>query len=220
MDLKFDKLSTHWSMAFDVEYSEQRIWRPIRDSRPSSGAPNQVKIVEQKAQWGVNYSMGDTGFLIRKRDFVSAGISWFERWDAIPDLPRPSHAFIIGLRDETIEAFGDGVHTGTISAYLHDPNVALLVRHPTGWTLGLAARICHPASKHIGDRYGYRLILAMALLNTYTGHLIDRLTHGEFGEWIERLGDSKRSEICSQLVAKAMQAQGELTGLGVLSKPP
>ena len=179
-----------------------------------------MKITEQKAQWGVNYSMGDTGFLIRKCDFVAAAIRWDERWDAIPDLPHPSHALIISNQDETIEAFGDGVHTSTVSAYLHDPNVALLVRHPTGWSPALAARICHAASKHIGDKYGYRLILAMALLNTYTGHLIDRLTHGEFGEWIERLADSKRSEICSQLVAKAMQAQGEFAGLGVLAHPP
>ena len=178
-----------------------------------------MNVAVQKAQWGVNYCAGYSAFLIRKGDFISAGIRWFEHWDDVPNLPSPSHAFIITGKDSTVEAFGDGIHTGTLSGYLHDMTCAVLVRRPLHYTPDMGVRIVQAANAHLGDHYNYALIGAMAVSNSLLGHGLDMLTRGWFSRAVDGLADRKRYAICSQLVALAMQPQEEVMALGVLARP-
>lgn len=178
-----------------------------------------MQIVEQRPVWQTNLNVGYNAFITRRKDFISAGIRWFSRWDDLPGVPPVSHAFIISGPNETIEAFGNGVGRGTLSAYLNDPNVALLIRVPSGYTEDLGQRIVAEAAKHIGDRYGYVLIAAMALTNTILGHGIDKATGGWLSRKVDGWADGKREEICSELVAIADAAQPELAGRGILKNP-
>lgn len=178
-----------------------------------------MTITEAKPQWGVNYGEGFDAFTVRKKDFVAAGIRWFSRWDEMPGLPPVSHAFKIIGKDLTIEAFSDGVHYGTLTAYLSDPDVALLVRKPILWTPEMGRGMVEQAQKHLGDKYGYTLIVAMALTRSFLGRGLDWLTRGWTTRFVDDLLDSKRQEICSELVAMADQAQPELAGKGVLAQP-
>jgi len=179
-----------------------------------------VTVIEQKSQFGVNYDIGYDGFTSRQKDFISAGINWFERWEAIPGVPPVSHVFKIVGEDLTIEAFGDGVRHGKLSNYLNDHTCALLVRKPLGWTLGMGFRMHEEAKRHLGDRYNYFLIVAMAISNSYLGKWIDKKTSGKFSMWITDWADNAKSEICSSLVARVNGAMPELEGKSVLAKPP
>ncbi len=40
-----------------------------------------MNIAEQKPYFGANYDVGYIGFTVTKASFVSAGISWFTKWD-------------------------------------------------------------------------------------------------------------------------------------------
>lgn len=183
-----------------------------------------MKVYEAVATFGNQtargfYGPGYVGFTVRKRDFVAAGIQWFERWDAIVDLPCPSHTFIITGLDSTVEAFGDGVHSGTLTHYLTDPDVALLIRRPMGWTPDLGARIVAAADRRIGKKYGYWLIAGMAISNSFAGRALSWLTRGWFTRKVNALFDSRSTEICSGLVAESLQEQPELAGVGCLKEP-
>lgn len=164
-----------------------------------------MNIAIQKPRYGHNYAPGYFGFVIRRKDFIAAGIRWFSRWDSLPSIPAPSHAFVIGTEDTTIEAFGSGVAYGSLQAYLDDQDVALIVRRPARWTPKLGDAIVEQAATHIGERYGYGLIAAHALSNTYAGHLLTKLTRGWFERKVVAALDSRRAEICSELVARAAQ---------------
>ena len=111
-----------------------------------------MTVIEQKSQFGVNYDIGYDGFTSRQKDFISAGINWFERWEAIPGVPPVSHVFKIVGEDLTIEAFGDGVRYGKLSNYLNDHTCALLVRKPLGWTLGMGFRMHEEAKRHFIEK--------------------------------------------------------------------
>ena len=178
-----------------------------------------MTVVEQRPQFGVNYDVGYDGFTARPKDFIAAGIKWFTRWDAIPGVPPVSHALKIVGEDLTIEAFGDGVHYGKLSDYLNDPNVCLIVRKPKGWTPEMGARLKSEAEKHLGEKYNYPLIVALAICNTYLGKWIDNKLKGKLSEWLQGLADRKRYDICSVCVAKMNNEMPELQGKGVLAQP-
>lgn len=165
-----------------------------------------MKITSQSPAYGVNYFVGCSAFNIRRHDFVAAGIRWFEHWDNIPDLelPLPSHTYIITGQNETEEAFGNGVHSGTLSAYFNDPNVAVLVRKPIGWTPEIGIQIVNAAMTYDGQKYAYWQIAAMAASHSFFGQVASRLTGGWLGHQLEKMADSKDSAICSEVVAGAM----------------
>lgn len=162
------------------------------------------RIVSQPIVWGGNVDAGYTGFISRRKDFVSAGIDWFERWDKLPGDPPVSHTFIITGPDSTIEAFSDGVKEGTLSNYLRDPNVALFAKRPKGYNNVMAVDICTAARRMLGERYNYGMIAAMAVSNTFLGHWVNKLT----GNWLENTlthwADRNQCAICSHVVATAM----------------
>ena len=178
-----------------------------------------MTVIEQKPQFGVNYDVGYDGFTARQKDFIAAGIKWFSRWDALPGTPPVSHAFKIVGEDLTIEAFWDGVRYGKLSDYLNDPDVALLVRKPKGWTPELGQRLKAEMEKHLGEKYNWTLIAAIAIANTYLGKWIDKVTKGKFSKWIEGVADRSRYDICSVCVSKTNNAMPEYQGKGVLNNP-
>jgi len=175
-------------------------------------------ILDEPLRWGENCDVGWTGFIARKHSFIAAGISWFSRWDEISHVP-VEHTFIISKQDETIEAFQNGIRAGTLSAYINDPDVAILVRQPAIWTPDIGARIVERANKHIGEDYNDALIAADALVNTFLGHWLNHVSRGAFAEHLTKLADSDKRWICSKLVAYANSIQ-ELEALGgVLANP-
>lgn len=179
-----------------------------------------MNVIEQKAQFGINYDIGYDAFTAHPKDFLTAGINWFERWDALPGFPPASHALKIVGEDTTVEALAHGVVYGKLSVYLNDPECALMVRRPSGWTPDIGNRLKLAAESHIGERYNYGLIVMMALAHTYLGHGIDELFHGKFSKWLEELADSKRKSICSQMVARSNNSLPEYRNRGVLRLPP
>ena len=179
-----------------------------------------MNVIEQNPQFGVNYDVGFDAFTCHPKDFITAGIGWFERWDALPGVPPASHALKIVGEDQTIEAFFDGVRYGKLSDYLNDPECALLVRRPILWTPDMGARMVAEAEKHLGEKYNYFLIAMMAIGHSFLGHWIDKQTDGKFSRWLEKLADGTNSEICSQLVAKVNSAMPELRDKSVLKLPP
>lgn len=174
-------------------------------------------ITDQTIAWGSNVDIGFTGFLSRKRDFISAGIDWFSRWDQLPGDPPVSHTFIVSGRDQTIEAFADGVAYGRLTTYLRDPDVALFMRCPDNWDPSVGSALVGAAARRLGDRYNYALIGALAVSNSLAGHGLDLITGGWFGRTVSGWADSKTRQICSQLVAGAMRTR--YGSLGCLSKP-
>jgi hypothetical protein len=177
-----------------------------------------MDVLEQPLEWGVNCDVGWIGFISRHNDFIADGINWFSRWDEISKIPI-THTFIITGPDSTIEAFNDGVRTGTLSAYLNDPNVALLVRRPIGWTPDMGGRIVSKAQIHVGEGYDDWLIFADAVSNTLIGHWLDHVSNGSVSQHLTQWADSAHKEICSKLVAIAM-SQPETQSFGVLANTP
>lgn len=176
-----------------------------------------VTVIEQARSFGTNYGVGWTGFISRRNDFVAAGIDWFSRWDEISNVP-VTHTFIICGEELTIEAFTSGVDYGSLSAYINDPDTAVLVRQPILWTPEMGQRIVDKAVLHLHEKYNDWLIAADALVNTFLGHYIDHLTNGRLTSVITKAADSPTKEICSKLVALAM-AQPETEAFGVLANP-
>jgi hypothetical protein len=178
-----------------------------------------MTIPKQVPQWRGNYDLGYVGFTVTKGSFVSAGISWFSRFDDMPHVPAPTHCFVFKSENETVEAFANGVKVGTLNQYLDDPNVRVLVRRPREYTRELGGRIVAESETHLGHRYGYVLIAALAVSNSVIGRLLSVVTRGWFTRAVTRVADSKSQEVCSELVAMAMQAQPELKLRGVLANP-
>lgn len=178
-----------------------------------------MNIVEQKPDWLGNYLPGYIGFTVTKGSFISAGIDWFSRWDDIPNVPAPTHCFVITDENQTIEAFASGVKRGTISSYLNNPDVCLLIRRPRNYSRELGLKIVQETEKHLGHKYGYILIGALAISNTFVGHFLTTMTGGWFQEAVTKLADKTSQDMCSELVAISMQAQESLKYMGCLIKP-
>lgn len=169
-------------------------------------------ILQAKAQFGVNYDIGFTGLISRRKDFISAGIDWFTRWNRMPGDPPVSHAFIITGPDSTVEAFANGVKPGTLSAYLQDPDVTLIVKRPLRWNPDIGYALASKAKSLIGKRYNYPLIVALAISNSFLGKGLSAITGGWFGRTVDAMAEDKHALICSQFDAEVMAAEYPETG--------
>ena len=178
-----------------------------------------MQITVDSPHYPGNYAPGYAAWTVTHGNFISQGIRWFTRWDALLKLPIPSHAFIITGQDSTVEAFPDGVHPGTLSAYLNDPEVALLVRKPFGWTPEMGAAIVAAANQRIGEHYGYSLIVGMAIANSFLGRGLDWITRGHFGNWVEGVFENSHQEICSEMQGDALRSIPSLATRGCLQTP-
>ncbi len=177
-----------------------------------------------KPNFGVNYDVGYVGFTSRTDDAVAAGIAWFERWDLVklganvPSGICVEHALIVSGPDECVEAHaGTGVQKAILSKYFNDPHCRIFFRKPRNWSQVMGEDIVISAQRRVGDKYGYGVIVADAVANTYLGHLANVLLRNWPNRIVSKLLDSAGAEVCSQLAAEALQ--DNLPHLGILAEP-
>jgi hypothetical protein len=162
--------------------------------------------------WGVTLRPGYCGFITREKDFVGDGIEWFERFEDSGGLPF-CHAFAVAAplannpKDATIiEAHArTGVRQAQLSEYFNDPTCQCFIRVPRGYTDALGAQIVAGMVSQLGDKYGYGLIVADLLANTFAGHVINACTGGVPDKLMRRLVDNQHTRICSEAVACALK---------------
>lgn len=170
-----------------------------------------------KPNFGVNYDVGYVGFTSRSDDPVDAGIAWFERWYDYDQIC-VTHALIVSGPDECVEAHArTGVQKSTLSKYWNDPHCRLFFRKPAGWYQRLGEDIAISAQRHIGDKYGYGLIVADMLADTALGHWLNRKLKDWPNRAVSKLLNRAGTEVCSELAAEALK--DNLPWLGCLSKP-
>jgi hypothetical protein len=177
-----------------------------------------------KPNFGVNYDVGYIGFTARCCDPVAAGITWFERWDEMVKSSVPkvcvTHALVVSGADECVEAHaGTGVTRATLSKYFNDPHCQIFFRKPRGWDIARGQQIAAAAAEHVGDKYGYGIIVADLLANTILGHWLNVIFRNWPNRLVCRLLDRAGSEVCSELAAGALQAQHWMPRLGCLENP-
>lgn len=206
-----------------------------------------MKIISAKPEWGGALQPGYCGFITRERDFVDDGIEYFEHFETgvpfvhtfVVEGPAPaagandyslSHSGGEGASTSTcnlqpstfniIEAHAStGVARATLQQYLGEKNVQCFIRIPIGYTEKIGAAIVSAAAMHIGERYGFGLIVADALANTFLGHCVNKLTLNMPDKFLCWLLDNQHTKICSQLVALALQSQFYLRLRGCLRRP-
>ena len=188
-----------------------------------------MKIIPAKPAFGQTLQPGYCGFITREHDIVGDGIEWFERFETgIPFV----HTFVVDGTDAAtpqasnpptipiIEAHaGPGVHRATLDEYLGQKDCQCFIRIPVGWTPAIGAEIVAAAATHLGERYGFTLIVADALANTFFGHCLNNLSLGLTDRFVCRALSNAHRKICSQLVALALQSQPCLRLRGCLRRP-
>lgn len=121
---------------------------------------------------------------------------------------------------QIIEAHAQtGVHRATLDEYLGQKDVQCFIRMPIGRTPEIGAKTVAAAATHIGEKYGFGLIVADALANTFVGHCVNKLTLNAPDKFMCWLLDNQHAKICSQLVALALQSQFYLRLRGCLRRP-
>jgi hypothetical protein len=174
-----------------------------------------VNIVSQPPDYLANYGPGWIAFLSRRDNFISAGIDWFSRWDDIDHVPISHVINIIGEND-TVEALEPCVCCATLEVYLHNPEIALLVRKPRTQFL---ANVVREAKLHLGEPYNNKLIAALALSETLAGHALNQFTLGAFERTLVRCVDRPNKWICSKLGVRTLRQPDLVPGTGVLTWP-
>jgi hypothetical protein len=177
-----------------------------------------VSISQVKPRWKENLFPGYCGFITREWNLVGGGIDWFERFQSgFPFV----HTFIISGPDEVIEAHaGTGVTRAPLSQYLGRKDCQCFIRQPIGYTEQIGQKIVDRAATHLGQKYGFGLIVADAIANTWLGHLINRCTRNIPDRFVCEFFTNKHKLICSQLVAEALQSQTYLCLRGCLRFHP
>lgn len=175
-------------------------------------------VIKVNPIWGATVKPGYCGFITREKDFVGDGIEYFERFES--GLPF-CHAFAISdrfvaVRDAgLIEAHARlGVHRAQLSEYFNDPTCQCFIRIPRGFADNLrqsgaselGMRIVAGMEAQLGDKYGYGLIVADLLANTFAGHLLNKCTGNLPDRIVCRLLGNQHTRICSEAVAYALQS--------------
>ena len=176
-----------------------------------------MKVTKAKPVWGETLNPGYLGFITREHDALAEGIEWFERWTA--GLPFV-HVFILSGPDEVVEAHAGGVRRASLAAeYFNEPDCQVFIREPRYWTPAMGASLVAEAEKHLGDHYGYGLILADMLANSFLGHSLNKFTFNLPNRAMSWLLNGRNDEICSELAALVMQTQYPLRLRGCLRQP-
>lgn len=191
-----------------------------------------MRCHSQSPVFGVNYDVGYIGFTLHSDDPVGAGIAWFERWDyegdggtrvsasGVPPGIVVTHALVVSGPDECIEAHAwSGVQRSTLSKYFNDPHCRIFFRKPRGWTRHRGLDIVTSAASHIGESYGYGLIVADMLADSFVGHWLNRRFRNLPDRIVSKVFDRAGTDVCSELCAKAMQDQFWLRYRGCLRQP-
>lgn len=170
-------------------------------------------------EYGVNYCRGWIGFTFTDDSIISQGVAWFSRTSSIEGKQKVSHTLICTGPDNCIEAQPRGVVRSDLEKYFNDPHVHIFFRRPKGFSLAMQQRIIDAAEQHIGDKYGYGLILADLMAGSFLGRVLNRLLCNAPNKMVSGWLDSKKSEICSELVALSLKADPSLDGKGCLTLP-
>ena len=134
-----------------------------------------MELIATTGEWGLNLQTGFCGFITRQGSLVDDGIEYFEKFEAgIPFV----HTFILEQPGYIIEALGSGVVKQPLSKYVGDARVQCFIRAPRFWTPAKGLQYAREADRHIGEKYGYGLIVADALANTVLGRLLNKWTGG------------------------------------------
>lgn len=179
-----------------------------------------MSIIATPPLWGENLRPGFCGFITREHDFDGDGIAYFERFQTgIPFV----HTFVVergaGSSAFIIEAHPRlGVHRAALAEYCGGQNCQCFIRLPQGWTPDIGAQIVAAASANLGQKYGFGLILADLLANTWLGRGLDWCTHDAWDRLLCAVLDDQHKKICSQLVAVALQSQMSLRLRGCLRR--
>jgi len=178
-----------------------------------------VNVLSIKPEWGVNFDLGYIGFTFNDKSFVSNGIAFFEHWDRYSGIP-VSHCLIVTGWDACIEALPQGVVNSDLGKYFDDPHTRIFFRKPKGWNYNIAMRMTDEAGIHVGEKYGYCLLFSHAVAATLPGRILNLLTFNLPNKALSAIFDERKKQICSELAAKAIAANPDLKGKGVLKKPP
>lgn len=170
--------------------------------------------------WGKNYAPGFVGFTFYDRNLISIGIAWFSRegWFKMSKHP-VSHTFVVSGADECIEALPSGVVRSPLSKYFNDPHCHVFFKQPRAYDPDLGASIISAAAEHLGDKYNFRLIAANFAAKCMAGRIVNKLSFGGWNRLLCWAASSKHLEICSTVVAQALNAQPELANKGCLHQP-
>ena len=170
-------------------------------------------------EWGDNYGAGWPGFQFTDNSFVSKGICWFTRWDRWPIPVSVSHTFIAIGPDTCVEAEGSGVVLGSLKERFNDPHTHVFFRKPIDYDDAMGKQIVDAAGTHLGEKYGYGLVIAKFLARTIPGKALDVITRGWWNRILCAALDFRHTADCDKVVAMALNASWRLAGRGVLSRP-
>ena len=176
-----------------------------------------MKTESIEPRYNDNYGAGWIGFTYYDDSFISKGIAWFTRTGT--KHPHVSHVLVVTSPGECIEAQPKGVVRADLAKYFDDPHCHIFFRKPTVFSRRIADQIVAAATSHLGDKYGYSLILADALAGSMLGRLVNKLTCNIPNRLVSGWLDSRKQEICSELGALCLQAVPELRGRGCLEMP-
>lgn len=184
---------------------------PRRSLKPKTIAPN----------WRVNYNVGYIGFVspVIDPDFVSIGITYFERWDKLGDIS-VVHAFIVTGENECVEAIMNrGVVADPLLSYFNDPKTHIFFRKPLGHTPEIGAGIAAAAEPEIGKKYDDLLIAAFALRGSFFGRFVTSVFGPVVTTSLNDFMHHNGQWICSELAAHCLDSQPQYQGNGVLATP-
>lgn len=170
--------------------------------------------------WGEDAKPGYLFFTFTDRSFISLGIAYFSKWDALSDI-YVSHVGLVGRTawKGVHSTAPGGVQEADLTEYFRNPKVHIFFRKPRGWSEDLGIRTLKSAEKRIGHKYGYTMIAAHALTNTLLGRFLNVALFGLPMQAVGRVLDDPAQEVCSELVAISMKEQPEYNKRGVLVKP-
>lgn len=184
-------------------------------------APRSLKPSTIAPKWGVNYNVGHIGFTspIKDPDFVSIGITYFERWDKLGDID-VVHAFIVTDKNECVEAIiNKGVVRDPLQDYFNDPKTHVFFRKPLGYQPEIGARIAATAGPEVGKQYDDMLIAAFALRGSFFGRFITSLFGPAPTTSLNDFMHHNGRWICSELAGHCLDSQPEYLGKGTLATP-
>lgn len=177
----------------------------------------ELKVIEHP-RYGRHYRRGYVGFTYHSDHIFAKGTVWFTRWERMSDI-KVSHALLVSGRDECIEAVGTGVRRHNLHEYFDDEHCQIFFRKPRSWSPNMARRMINRAVKEIGKAYDSSLIISDALIGSFAGHLLNRITRNKLEEFLSEALNHDDRWICSELVAYCLDSQPELHDRGILAQP-
>lgn len=179
---------------------------------------NSIKSVSPV--YGDNYNMGWVGCVFHDDSVISQGIAWFTRPDLLkPDQSPVSHVLVVSGIGSCIEALPQGVVQSSLDSYFGQPNTHIFFRKPVLYDYQMGVNIVDEAEKHLGEKYGYSLLVADAMAGSFVGRILNWALFNWPHRIVSGMLDRKKEQICSELAARSLQADWRLRTLGCLAQP-